>query len=514
VAFGSSVLIGWAFHLEAVKRIIPGQVAVKANAAICFILIGFALWAAKKGKPTEFSPWKLAAGIAGSLAAVVGLLSLLEAIFGWYLGIDQLLFMAGPEDIPGSLRPGLMSPVAAFGFLLLGPSILLLDTKIRAGRWMIQLLPSAVVVASMFGILDFALEPVTTHTHISPITASVLFLLSFAVLLASPNSDLGVLIASGGSGGTLTRRLLPAAIIVPLIVAWLRWKGLTIGLYSDWTGLALMTVFTVILLAGFTVWTGFLSTRSELAHLQQEETVARLAAIVTSSTDAIAAQTLEGIVTDWNPGAEAIYGYSAEEMAGRSIAVMIPTSHRAEHATNMQKIREGQRVPQFETKRMRKDGMIVDVSVAINPVKDRLGRIVGASTIARDITERKRTEDELHLSRERLALALKAGRSGTFDWDIRNNVNVWSPETEALYGLACGTFGGTFENWESLVVPEDLGAAKAALEDSFKVGEFSSEWRIRRRNDGEIRWIDARAKVLFDNDGNPNRMMGINVDVT
>jgi PAS domain S-box-containing protein len=514
VAFGLFVLIGWAFHLETVKQIIPGQVAVKANTAVCFILIGFALWAAKKTEPTKLFPWNLVAGIAASVAAVVGLLSLLEGIFGWHLGIDQVLFRAGPEDLPGSLRSGLMSPVSAFGFLLLGLSILLLDTKIRAGRWLIQLLPSAVAVASMFGILDFALEPVTTHTYISPITALVLFLLSFAVLLASPGSDLGALIASGGSGGALTRQLLPAAIMVPLLVAWLRWKGQAIGLYSDWTGLAMMTVFTVTLLAGFTVWTGFLSKRSEVARLQQEESVARLASIVTSSTDAITAETLEGIVTDWNPGADAIYGYSAEEMVGRSIAVMIPPNHSVEHDTNMQRIREGKRVPQFETERVRKDGTIVDVSVSINPVKDSAGGIVGASTIARDITDRKRTRDELHLSRERLALALKAGRSGTFDWDIRKNINRWSPETEALYGLAPGTFGGTYEDWESLVVPEDLGPARAAIEDSLKVGEFASEWRIRQRKDGQIRWIDARAKVLFDEDGNPNRMMGINVDVT
>jgi PAS domain S-box-containing protein len=131
-----------------------------------------------------------------------------------------------------------------------------------------------------------------------------------------------------------------------------------------------------------------------------------------------------------------------------------------------------------------------------------------------DISERKHAEEELHLSRERLALAQKAGHSGTFDWDIRNNINCWSAEVEEVYGIAPGQFGGTYEDWEALVVPDDLIIAKKAIEESLKTGEFASEWRIRRRNDGEIRWITARAKVSFDEKGQPQHMLGLNMDVT
>ena len=512
VVFGLWVLAGWMF--PAVKNILPGLVAVQANAALCFVLIGFSLWVASKEQPAVASAWKPAANIAAAIACVVGLLSLLEHAFGWDLGIDQMLFTPGPEDLLGSVRPGLMSPIAAFGFLCFGLALLLLDAKRSFGRWSGRLLPCVVAIASLFSLLDFVLNPTTAHRHISPIISSALFLLSFAVMFTHAESGLGALVTSENVGGTLTRRLFPAVIVVPLVLAWLHWKGQASGLYADWAGLALMTVFTILLLAGLTVWTGFLAERRDWARRQKEEIIASLASIFPSFDDAIIAQNLDGIVTSWNPGAAAIYGYSAQEMIGRSISITIPPDRCEEFAANMQRIREGQHVPRFETTQVRKDGKIIDVVASISPTRNRVGRIVGASISARDVSARKQPENELRLSRERLALALKAGRSGTFDWDLRNNVNIWSTGTEELYGLAPGTFGGTYEDWESLILRKDLERARTAIRESLTTGEFASEWRIRRRDNDEIRWVNARARVFFDDAGRPTRMVGIKVDIT
>lgn len=131
-----------------------------------------------------------------------------------------------------------------------------------------------------------------------------------------------------------------------------------------------------------------------------------------------------------------------------------------------------------------------------------------------EILLRERAEEELRLSHEQLALALRAGESGTFDWDLRTNRFVWSAEIESVYGFAPGKFGCDAKDWEKLVLPEDLPIAGAATEESFKTGEYVSEWRIRRHSDGEIRWILAQGKVIFDDAGNPVRMIGLNSDVT
>ncbi|MFA7003958.1 MAG: PAS domain S-box protein, partial [Verrucomicrobiia bacterium] len=122
---------------------------------------------------------------------------------------------------------------------------------------------------------------------------------------------------------------------------------------------------------------------------------AQLAAIVQSTDDAIIGKTLEGVITSWNTGAEKIYGYAASEVVGRSIALLVPPGHEDEVPQILVRLKEGQHVEHYETVRRRKDGRDIHVSLTVSPIKDGTGHIVGASTIARDITERKRAEEEL-----------------------------------------------------------------------------------------------------------------------
>ena len=120
----------------------------------------------------------------------------------------------------------------------------------------------------------------------------------------------------------------------------------------------------------------------------------RLAAIVESSDDAIVSKNLEGVITSWNRGAERLFGFSAAEAVGRSITFIIPDERRAEEDEVLHRVRSGQRVEPFETLRRRKDGSDVEVSIRVSPISDGAGTIVGASKIARDITDRKRIERE------------------------------------------------------------------------------------------------------------------------
>jgi PAS domain S-box-containing protein len=125
---------------------------------------------------------------------------------------------------------------------------------------------------------------------------------------------------------------------------------------------------------------------------QRDEAVQRLAAIVECSDDAIIAKTLDAIIVSWNSGAERLYGYTAREVVGQSISILIPEGMDDELPGIMTRIRRGERVEHYETKRRRKDGTTIDVSVSVSPIKSRDGNIVGASAVARDITERKQGE--------------------------------------------------------------------------------------------------------------------------
>jgi len=127
-------------------------------------------------------------------------------------------------------------------------------------------------------------------------------------------------------------------------------------------------------------------------HKSAADTAQRLALIVECSTDAIFTKDLDGIVTSWNAGAQRIFGYTAAEMVGKSGSLLIPAEWPNEEPEILDRIRRGERIEHYETARLRKDGTRVDVSLSVSPLKDGSGRIVGASKIARDITERKQAE--------------------------------------------------------------------------------------------------------------------------
>ena len=133
-----------------------------------------------------------------------------------------------------------------------------------------------------------------------------------------------------------------------------------------------------------------------------EHPAALLAAIVDCSDDAIVSKNLGGIITSWNRGAERLFGYSAEEAIGHNVTLIIPPGHRDEETAILERLRRGERVDHFETERLRKDGTSVEVSLTISPVKDAAGRVIGASKVARNITEQKRAERSLRESEERL----------------------------------------------------------------------------------------------------------------
>jgi PAS domain S-box-containing protein len=118
----------------------------------------------------------------------------------------------------------------------------------------------------------------------------------------------------------------------------------------------------------------------------------QLAAIVESSDDAIISKNLDGIISSWNQSAERIFGYTAEEAVGQNITLIIPPDRRDEETAILERLRRGKRVDHFETVRRRKDGVLINVSITISPVKDDLDRVVGASKVARDITDRKEAE--------------------------------------------------------------------------------------------------------------------------
>lgn len=162
--------------------------------------------------------------------------------------------------------------------------------------------------------------------------------------------------------------------------------------------------------------------------------LSRLAAIVESTDDAIISMDLDGIITSWNPGAQRLFGYSPEETLGRPLNILIPADRRDEEAGILAKLRRGERIDRYETTRLAKDGRILEVWLTVSPLRDKSGRVVGASKIVRDITERKRMEGEVWQGRVRLRAILDTAIDAIISIDNRGLVQAVNPAAERMFG--------------------------------------------------------------------------------
>jgi PAS domain S-box-containing protein len=171
-----------------------------------------------------------------------------------------------------------------------------------------------------------------------------------------------------------------------------------------------------------------------IERVRAEKAAQQLISIVESSHDAIVSKDLDGIIMTWNRGAERLFGYSAEEVVGKSITILIPPGRLDEEPRILARIRSGELVDHFETVRRRKDGSLVDISLTISPVRDAKGRIVGASKIARDITERKEAEAKLKDSEQRLQDLLAAIPAAIYTTDAEGKITYFNEAAVELAG--------------------------------------------------------------------------------
>ncbi|CAN5128578.1 hypothetical protein BH09PAT2_BH09PAT2_01720 [soil metagenome] len=244
-----------------------------------------------------------------------------------------------------------------------------------------------------------------------------------------------------------------------------------------------------------------------------EENSYRLAAIVESSDDAIISKTLDGIITSWNNAATSLFGYTPAEAIGKHITMLIPPELRSEEEVIISKIRKGKRIQHYETIRVDKYKRLIPLSLTISPVKDNHGTIIGASKIARNISDQIKAAQALHESEERLRLALDASKIGVWDWDIIKNKLTWTNNVYSIHAVSPKTFIVTFENFAKLIHPEDKQRTELEIQNSLKEQiPFETEFRIITPS-GQTRWLATRATTTYA-DGKPVRMLGATSNIT
>lgn len=163
-----------------------------------------------------------------------------------------------------------------------------------------------------------------------------------------------------------------------------------------------------------------------------EEDLRRLASIVKCSDDAIIGKTLEGIITSWNAGAERMYGYLAKEAIGKPVSMLVPINHPDEIPEILERLKRNEIVDHFETIRVRKDGEEFPIEITVSPIRDAMERIAGASTIGRDISERKRREQDL----ARLAAVVESSDDAIIGRTLDGTVTHWNSAAQRIYGYS------------------------------------------------------------------------------
>jgi PAS domain S-box-containing protein len=257
---------------------------------------------------------------------------------------------------------------------------------------------------------------------------------------------------------------------------------------------------------------GVTSTVTDItARKQAEQANARLAAIVEGSDDAIIGKTLEGTITSWNPAAERIYGYRSAEAVGQHISILAAPGREAELEQIMASVARGVAVAHLETKRRCKDGRVIDVSVTVSPIRDGIGEIVGAATVARDITEQKDAERAREQTLRNLAEAQRLARLGSWTWDPARDEATWSPQMYEIFARDPAAGPATSAELFAYIHPDDRDQIAAGYADAFGGGPgFELDYRLLA-TDGTERHIRG---LGYEDPAHPGCYVGTVQDIS
>ncbi len=258
-------------------------------------------------------------------------------------------------------------------------------------------------------------------------------------------------------------------------------------------------------------------TERKLAQEALRDALQKLTFHVENSPLAVVEWDREMRITRWSRSAQKVFGWKTEEVLGKQA-----NDWRFVFDEDVEMVSEtierivDSREPQIlsRNRNYAKDGSVLHCEWYNSMLCDEWGNLVSVLSLVLDVTERKRAEEALQNSQERLELAQKVGKIGTCEWNLQTGELIWTEELEALYGLAPGRFGGKYKNWLETLHPDDrIRVEREMMLTVSKSIEFDSEFRILW-SDGSLHWIAAKAQIFNDDTEKPWRLIGVNMDIT
>ena len=378
---GLLVLLGWVLRAEFLTRLVAADAPIRPTSATAFVFSGAALWLLGHGD--THPRLRIAAAL---VVAAIGALSVGDRLFGVDLGVEFMPANAG------------------VAFLLAGASLML--GRVSLGRfWAPDVLGFAAGSIGLVALVGHAVEA-RSYYHLSGLaemsvpSAMCFLLLGGGILLSVPSRGPSRLLVSEGPGGALARWLLPAALLTPLLVGVLRWQGQVAGLWEDQAGVMFLLLSCMGAMAVVILLYARSLDRADAERRTAEAASSRLAALVDFADDAIVGGDLDATVRTWNRGAARLYGYTADEIVGHAGSMLLSPEAREQVPELLERLRGGESVEDFQTVGLRKDGSRVEVELTLSPIRDAHGEVTGISSVARDITDRRRAERAERLQAE------------------------------------------------------------------------------------------------------------------
>jgi PAS domain S-box-containing protein len=433
---GMLVLVGWTFGVEVLKSILPGSVQMAPGTALAHALCGIALWCVAHqasyapdphSKANKLVSWPRLSWICASIIILIGLLKLSEYFIGWNLGIDHLwLYGSTVETSPARIAPATALNIIVFGFALL----LAGTTRFGTAFQVVTLLGGLVGWLGLSRYI-YGGEPLIPYAQTALHTTVAFVILSAGIICSRTDTGLMWLIMSDSAGGVTIRRLLPPALVVPLVLGWACLRGQQAGLFGLEGGVALYALCNVIVF-GALVWANAAllhrydteRKRGEQALRDSEE---RHRLLIEGAKDyAILMLDTVGRVVSWNAGAERISGYSASEILGQHFSRFHAPESIDPGLAAAKELSAATAEGRFEAEgwRLRKDGSRFWANVVTTALRNENGQLVGFSKVTRDLTERKRAEQKLKTQLERLNLLHQITRAIGERQDVRSIFQV------------------------------------------------------------------------------------------
>ena len=509
IVIGGLVLLGWWSDIEYLKSVVPSFVTMKVNTALCFIFAGSSLFLLHRNLTKHNNLWL--AQIFAALVGTISLLTLLEIIFQWNLGIDELLLKQSLDKFV-TASPGRMALATALTFFLISVALLLLGFEKRKAEWAAQIITLVTSIIPLISLICYFynVEPIYEVAAFSSMalhTAMTAALMCVGILFLRPTQGFMLVITSPYSGGIMVRRLLPFVILGPIIIGWFRLLGQTLGYYTTIFGLVLMVISNIVMFVLVVWFNSRAINQIDHARAKAEQSLRESEERLRLATEAALIGTWDRDLMSgklfWSPSQERLMGFEPGTFPGtyEAFAQLI-------HPDDHQVLAEARQVAQSNGGHYQ-----AELRFILPNGGERWGLVYGQMLFDEqklpirlvgvdfDITERKRTEEALRDSEEKFRTLVEQASDAFFVHDTKGNFLD-------INQRACETLGysqAELLRMNVFDVEQDFEREGAQTKwAEVQPGQASTLYGHQRRRDGtifpvEVRWscFDFQGQRLF-----------------